>query len=562
MTAWAIDLGTTNTSVARWDADTGAPCLLVLPGICGVTSGSEPTSMDQHVPSATLVVDVKNPWQRLGRQGWLSRRAFLGRWAWIGQLAIEKSELQRHPAFAPSFKAQLGQAPLRTLARVGRRSVSAREVATCFVRELLAEIDRVAGERVRDVVLTSPVEAFEGYRMELSRIFTGLGCKRVRFVDEPVAAALGYGVGIQKRTTVLVVDFGGGTLHLALVALDRRQSEQGQAFVVAKASAPVGGNDVDRWITDAWCQHLEYDFSAEGDRVWYELALREACRVKEAVYFSGQATFWALAPEELRRFEARLSGEVAGYELTRQLLVELLEKNGLYQALSRLLVEIEQQSAREGQSLDQVDEVLMVGGSTLLPGVYSLFEQRFGRQRVRAFQPFEAVAQGAAAYAAGQLEQSDFIVHDYAVMTHDPDTHEPQYTTIVAAGTRVPTAPDHWKRQLVPTCPSGRPESMFKLVICELGQHNPAGQRLGWDQRGALHQLGKGRAGGEPAYVVKLNEASPTLGVLEPPHQPRDQKARLEVAFGVNAERWLVASVRDLHHGKLLLDHSPVVKLV
>ena len=65
--------------------------------------------------------------------------------------------------------------------------------------------------------------------------------------------------------------------------------------------------------------------------------------------------------------------------------------------------EIEQQAAHEGQSLDHVGEVLMVGGSTLLPGVYSVFEQRFGRQRVRAFQPFEAVAYGAAAWFDPEL---------------------------------------------------------------------------------------------------------------------------------------------------------------
>ena len=72
-------------------------------------------------------------------------------------------------------------------------------------------------------------------------------------------------------------------------------------------------------------------------------------------------------------------------------------------------------------SLDDISDVLMVGGSTLLPGVYDTFEEAFGRDRVRAWQPFEAVAYGAAAFATGSLTKSDFIVHDYSLRTYRND---------------------------------------------------------------------------------------------------------------------------------------------
>ena len=65
-----------------------------------------------------------------------------------------------------------------------------------------------------------------------------------------------------------------------------------------------------------------------------------------------------------------------------------------------------------------------------------------------------------------------------------------------------------------------------------------------------------------PAVVVPLNAASPTLGTLDPPHSPRDHRPRLDVAFGVNADRWLVATVRDLLAGKELMHEEPVVRLV
>ena len=203
----------------------------------------------------------------------------------------------------------------------------------------------------------------------------------------------------------------------------------------------------------------------------------------------------------------------------------------------------------------------MVGGSTLLPGVYPMFESRFGRRRMRAWQPFEAVAFGAACFAAERFSQLDFIVHDYAFVTHDTATGEPQYTVVVPHGTRFPTRLDLWKRQVVPTCSLGEPETLFKLQICEIARSDGQPRRFVWDAGGELHKVG-GATPQDQQVVVPLNEASPTLGYLDPPHQPGDRRPRLEIAFGVNAERWLVATVTDLLTRKLLMDQEPVVRLL
>ena len=163
-------------------------------------------------------------------------------------------------------------------------------------------------------------------------------------------------------------------------------------------------------------------------------------------------------------------------------------------------------------------------------------------------------------------------MHDYAFVTYDPKTHERRYNVIVPRHTRFPTRPDLWKRQVVPTCSLGEPESLFKLLICELGKSHDGERTFTWDARGELHKLGGRSApeGAEPArdngndnmVVVPLNEASPTLGYLRPPHQPGDQRPRLEVAFGINDERWLVATVYDLLTDRELMKERPVVKLV
>ncbi len=242
---------------------------------------------------------------------------------------------------------------------------------------------------------------------------------------------------------------------------------------------------------------------------------------------------------------------------TRAELVSLLETNGFYSGLDACLAGMFEDGHAQ---LTDVDDVLLVGGSTLLPGVFARIEERFERRRLRAWQPFEAVAYGGASFAADRVGALDFIVHDYAFVTHDPKTGAAQHTVIVPRGTRFPTPPDFWKRQLVPTCSLGEPEQVFRLVICEVERGDGSARRFVWDAAGDLHKIGGAKGGAE--VIVPLNEASPTLGYLDPPHEPQDRRPRLEIAFGVNAERWLVATVHDLMTRAELMSEEPVVRLI
>jgi len=469
------------------------------------------------------------------------------------------------PNFAPSFKGHLGNDPFRIIARTSKRSYNAREIGQLFVRELVTEVKRTTGERMRDVVITTPVESYERYRAEVAQLFRRVGVKTVRFVDEPVAAALGYGLSVKASRIVLVVDFGGGTLDLALVRMDPRGLHEGHCEVLAKEGRPVGGNLVDRWLAEEFCRRLDFPLrehaKEERNRFWYQMVLDEARRVKEAVFFDEEVHFHLQPPEELREFQARIRGETPDLPITRELLVEVMTEKGLFETLQSCFDGIEGTMTQLGMKLDDIEDVLMVGGSTLLPQVYPFFEERLGRGRVRAWQPFEAVAYGASSFASGQFHHSDFLVHDYAVVTHDSETHNAEYTVIVPRGTRVPTAPNHWQRQLVPTCSLGEPERIFKLVIAEMGQGDEVERSFNWDSAGALRKVGGSSETRKP-LVVKLNEANPTLGQLNPPHSPSDRNPRLEISFGVNQDRWLQATIKDLKTGKMLMDQEAIVRLL
>jgi molecular chaperone DnaK (HSP70) len=565
MASWAIDLGNSHTRVACWDSARGEPRLVELPEICRRPGGDEPLEAPRLVPSATHVLGDGDWTTRVGRWPVVRSLWFLGREALIGRQALEQNAAVVHPNFVPTFKPYLDREALRTLARCGKTHYTAREVARRFVRELLAEIRRVTGERLREVVLTTPVEAYETYRAELQGICGRVGIRRIRFIDEPVAAALGYGLSLARERLVLVVDFGGGTFHLALVGFEPGGAARGAAKVLAKEGRAVGGNLVNRWVLSEVCRRAGFDLEEEERdddefSFWLRLMLAEACHVKETVFFTPSTTF-LLAPPAFRRGLARPGADrMKRIEFTREDLVAVLRYRGVYRMIEDGLENVLRPPGGDALSEKDIEEVLMVGGSTLLPEVYPILERGFGRDKVRAWQPFEAVAYGACAHGAEGARHSDFIVHDYAFVTYDPKTHEPQYNIIVPRGTRFPTASGFWKRQLVPTCSLGEPETLFKLVICEIGRPKEEARKFMWDQAGGLHQVGGD--GGAQQLVVPLNESNPALGYLEPPHSPRDRRPRLEIAFGVNAERWLCATVYDLKRRMFLMKDSPVVRLL
>ena len=300
-------------------------------------------------------------------------------------------------------------------------------------------------------------------------------------------------------------------MHVVLVALSPRGAMGGEARVLAKQGRPLGGNAVDGWVLEEACRQAGYPpLDAEGDenaRFWRRLMLAEACRVKEAVHFDETAVFRVTPPG----FGRSATGAHAGSSLqsfTRAQLGELLEANGFYRGLEACLAAMfEDGKAR----VEDVDDVLLVGGSTLLPGVFARLEQRFERRRMRAWQPFEAVVYGGACFAADRIGTLDFIVHDYAFVTHDAKTGEAQHTVVVPRGTRFPTPADFWKRQLVPTCSLGEPESIFRLVICEVARGEGTERRFVFDAVGRPAQGGGDDGEGPGGGAAQRLEPDPRL---------------------------------------------------
>jgi molecular chaperone DnaK len=511
---WAIDLGTTNSVVAAWYSD--EPRLVNLPNL----AVPQPVTHTPLIPSAVYVCDQR------------------GRRAFIGQQAIEENWDGQSPSYAQAFKPLLGRESQRPIARVGMASFSVRRIAALFLRELLEAVRERYNERVRQLTIPAPIDGYEPYRAELQRIVTDLGVREFRTLDEPVAAALGYGLNVARPLLLMVFDFGGGSLDVAVVRIQQAEADLPErAEVIAEQGLALGGDQVDIWLMEEFCRRIRRDLmDLHWDLKW------EAERVKIQLSTQGNATFLVhnqpAQPFSLEEFQA------------------LLTERGLYRSLQQVLERTLEQAEARGVGQSDIQDVLLVGGSTLLPGVRTLLADEFGPERLRDWLPFEAVAHGACAFGAGYRVQ-DFIYHDYALRVYNRETQQYEYPILIPKGTPYPTSPNFVERYFAPAQTRGEPQLEFELLIWEIGQASGPQRQIVWRPDGTLQIVDTPNP--DQPTMVCLNEANPTLGRLRPPGE--GTAPRLRIAFSVSADRWLCVTVHDLLRQVDLMVQQPVVRL-
>jgi molecular chaperone DnaK (HSP70) len=516
---WAMDLGTTNTVVAV--EEQGSVRAVHLPQV----TRTLPAERSPLIPSAVHVAQYR------ARRFLFFHRTL--RSVHIGQEALNRNADGRSPAFAEGFKRVLAAEPHRAMLRPDERTVlSAREAIRLFLRELLAMLKRECGEAPRDLTIPAPVGYYEPYRAELQSLLKPLGIRRFRSLDEPVAAALGYGVNVAREETLLVVDFGGGTLDLAAVRLGRDTAETGKAVILAKHMAPLGGNDVDRWLVEHFVGPELADVQEwDRDLLW------NAMWAKERLVRHPHAEFrWRGRP----------------YHLAFNDLVQLLSRRGLYDQVRTALHEIQAQLAESATPV-HVDQVLLVGGSTLLPGVAAVVDEEFPQAVVRHDPEylFTSVALGAARFAAG-TPVDDFVYHDYALAVQNERSHGVEYELLVPRRTRYPTASDFTVRYYADY--PGMTEVRFS--VCEVGRLGQAA--VGWERRPNASSYWAPADEAQRALVIELNPMDEAV-----PLRPVGQgaSARLRVIYRVNEDRWLCVTVEDLVRKETLRADEPVIRL-
>ncbi|MDH7571410.1 MAG: Hsp70 family protein, partial [Armatimonadota bacterium] len=398
-------------------------------------------------------------------------------------------------------------------------------------RHLLGRVASWLGRWPGELVIPVPVDAYETYARQVRRIARRCGVRRVRALDEPVAAALGYGVDLRRPQTVLVLDFGGGTLNIAVVRLGEAAGE-GHAQVLATAGSDIGGETVDAWLREEVARRTGMD----ADWVKQDL---------------GWEVEWA--KKQLSRHDAP-EVRIGRAVLNREEFIQLLEAHGLYQCLADGVAEVVSAAKRRsGNPAFRLDEALLVGGSTLLPGVPECVERALGL-RPRHWRPFEAVARGAAVYGAGRALDPVFY-HDYAVRLQVAGTHPPvfEFERLIPAGSRYPTP----HGQEVTRYYRVRPGlDRFSLPICEIGRFG--WPELPWERRSNGAEYWRPQNEHERQRVRCLNEGARDLPI-RPPSQ--DERPRLRVTYRVDDDRRLRVDVFDLLAQRPLLENVSVATL-
>jgi molecular chaperone DnaK (HSP70) len=521
MTAVAIDFGTSNTVVSIWQPDTQAPETLRFPGLSrlfNLNVGGDDVAV---VPSLVYVRGSSD--------------------LVLGELVrSQRLGLQQPQRFFRTFKRDLAadfQPPARTL---DGQVYDVGDVATEFLLHIWQAIQSL--QIIPSLLIfTVPVGAFERYLNWFQDLVGKLGFPEVRFVDESTAAALGYAVQ-RPGSTVLVADFGGGTLDLSLVRTSALATGQEvlRAEVVAKTDCYVGGEDIDRWIVDDYLHQIGTPRESLSEVGWQNLlAIAEQLKIRLSSTDEAKESWF----DEDQLMYHDLS-------LTRSHFETLLEHHQLIEQLRQAIDEVLGLGFRKGVQKSEIDQVLLVGGSCQIQAIQQLFISYFGRQRVQLHKPFEAVSHGALALTQ-IVGLEDYLRHGYAIRLWEPYSRSYTYFSLFEPGIKYPCRRS--EPLMLQAALEGQTE--IRLDIGEVAHVTES--EVTYDAQGRMSSTPLRQQ--ETYRSLERNHEQVCMARLDPPGQLGID--RLAVEFEVTEHRILVATVRDLLTGSVLVERGAIAKL-
>ena len=258
------------------------------------------------------------------------------------------------------------------------------EVCACVLQTLKANAEQFFGERIEQAVVTVPANADDAQR-EQTRIAGRIaGLEVIRLINEPTAAALAYAVGGLRRRSMVVYDFGGGTFDCSVI----RWGSSSVRVLATHGDSFLGGDDLDlavaRWLADEFHGRTGVDLQTKVVE-WKRLLLATEA-AKRALSRSTKTPI--RLPEMARGARGPIDLE---HELTRQELERLIQPQ-VHQTVELTLDAV----ALGGLEAEEVDEVVLVGGSSRIPLVRTALRRALGRTPVLDFDPDAVVAMGAA----------------------------------------------------------------------------------------------------------------------------------------------------------------------
>ena len=410
--AVGIDLGTTNSVVAVMEG--GQPTVIAnvegartTPSVVAVNKSGE--RLVGQLARRQAVVNPQNTVYSIKR--------FMGRHH--NEVESEQAQVAYKVKASPEGGVKV---------TMGGKDYSPEEVSAMVLRKLKEDAEKYLGEKVTSAVITVPAYFNDSQRMATKNAGAIAGLDVLRIINEPTAAALAYGLNSKTEETVLVFDLGGGTFDVSIL-------ETGEGILEVKSTSGdthLGGDDFDRkvvlWLAEQFKKDEGIDLLKDAQALQRlteaaEKAKIELSSVTETTISLPFVTANETGPKHL---ETKLTRSKFN-ELTRDL-------------VERCRKPVEQAMADAKLTYNDIDEIVLVGGSTRIPAVQELVKSLTGgKEPNQSVNPDEVVAIGAAVQAgvlAGEVKQ--MVLLDVTPLSLGIETMGGVFTRLVERNTTIP----------------------------------------------------------------------------------------------------------------------------